>query len=434
MKIYIGVLLLLLLWGGSFSMLYGQLSIENCQKKARENYPLIKQYGLIEQTRDYTLSNANRGYLPQLSVTAQATYQSEVTSIPVTLPGIHVESLNKDQYKAVAELNQVVWAGGRIRSQKQMAKDKAEVEMQQLETDLYALNDRINQLFFGILLLDAQLEQNNLLLRELQLNFDRISAYIENGVANQTDMYMLKTEQLSAAQHRTELMSARQAFVGMLGIMIGEPLKQALVSENETLAPRLEFPALPLSLPPLELQEIKRPELDGFAAQSRRFETERKMLNAGTMPHIDLFVQGGYGNLGLNMLKDEFSPWYIGGLRLSWNLGNFYTHKDDSRRIVTEQEQVFVNKEVFLFNTSLQIVQQNSEIDKIKKLMRDDDEMIRLRDRIKTADEVKVANGTLSVLELLREINAGYKARQTKALHEIQLLEAIYDLKNVTNQ
>lgn len=426
---------LIIIWILAFGFcspgVYGQLTVEACHEKARANYPLVKQYGLIEQTRDYTVSNAARGYLPRFSLSAKATYQSEVTKVPVTIPGMTIEGLNKDQYQAVAEVNQTIWDGGNIRSQKRLAEAGAEVAVQQLNVDLYALDDRVNQLFFGILLLAEQLKQNVLLYEELQRNFDRVTAYITNGIANSADLDAVKAEQLTVLQNRTELLATREAYERMLAFMIGVLPGQSGTEEKVVLD--LVTPVIGEAGVLPGIDGMKRPELELFGAMFRQLEERRRMITVGNMPQLGFFVQGGYGNPGLNMLKNEFSPWYVGGVRLSWNFGGLYTKKNENKLITVEQDNVDLQKEVFLFNTNLQVTQENADIIKIRELMKRDDELIALRDNIKASAEAKVANGTLSVIELLREINVGEQARQTKMLHGIQLLMAIYKQKNTLN-
>ena len=396
-----------------------QLTLEYCQKKAVENYPQIKQYGLIEQALEYNLSNANKGYLPQLSLSAKATYQSDVTEIPIQLPNINIKRMNKDQYQVAVELNQVIWDGGAIRSKKNSVQASSDVDNKKLDVEMYKLNDRINQLYFGILLIDEQLKQNKLLQDELERNYKQIESYKINGIANQSDLDAIKVEQINARQHYTELKTSRDAYLRMIGVMIGEDIP------NENI---LEKPVIPLTG-----SEIKRPELQLFSAQQNLLQSQKDILSASNMPKFGLFVQGAYGNPGLNMLKNEFTPYYIAGVRLSWNFGTFYTKKNEGRIIDSNIRNNEIGQETFLFNTRLQMIQENSEIKKIKDIMKEDDQIISLRDNIKKAAEIKVRNGALSVTELLREINAADQARQSKHLHEIQYLMAIYNLKNTTN-
>ena len=195
------ILFSLLIFIGQLNLNAQILTIETCQEKAKENYPLVKQYGLIEQTARYNVSNANKGYLPQLSLSAKATYQSAVTQIPSTLGDVlskltgkpfSFPALPKDQYQAVLEATQVIWDGGVISTQKKITSFSSEVEKQKLEVDLYTLKDRVNQLFFGILLLNEQLKQNDILKNDLLTSYKKLSAYKQNGTANQADVDAIK--------------------------------------------------------------------------------------------------------------------------------------------------------------------------------------------------------------------------------------------------
>ena len=402
--------------------IYGQLSIDDCYKKAQANYPQVKQYGLIEQSKEFNLSNANKGYLPQVSFSAKATYQSAVTKLPITLPNVTIEGLNKDQYQSVVEVNQSVWDGGVIRNQKKITEASSAVDKQKLDVDMYAINDRVNQLFFGILLLDEQIKQNLLLQDELKRNYNQISAYITNGIANQADLDAVKVNQLTTAQRKVELDATRKAYREMLSALIGEEIKEGTSLVKPSFAEEASLTST-----------VNRPELRLFEAQSNLFETQKSMVDAKNLPKLGVFVQGGYGNPGLNMLKNEFTPYYIAGARLTWNFGSLYTKKNDKKLLDNNLQNVAIQKETFLFNTNLKMTQQSNEIDKIKQLMRDDDEIIRLRTNIKKASEVKVEHGTLSVTDLLRDINSEDQAKQSKVLHEIQLLISIYNYKNSTN-
>ena len=401
------------------------LTIETCQEKAKANYPLVKQYDLIEQTAQYNISNANKSYLPQLSLSARATYQSDVTQIPVALGaklGIVIPSMSKDQYQAVVEANQLIWDGGVVSAQKKITNAGTEVEKKKLELDLFSLNERVNQLYFGIFLLNEQLKQNAILQNELQTNFNRIEVFKQNGVANQTDLDALKVEQLNADQRETEIKTTRKSYCLVLSAMTS--LK---IDENTTLAkPEINLTGLTDTV-------VRRPELALFDAQNKMYESQKTLLNAGNLPRLGAFVQGGVGKPALNMFNNGFSPFYIGGLRLSWNFSGFYSQKNNLNKIDISKKIVDIQKETFLFNTDLITKQQKAEIEKLQSAINNDDEIIRLRGNIKKSASAKVDNGTLTVTDLIREINAENIAIQTKSLHEIQLYMAVYQLKNTTN-
>jgi len=415
----LGLLLMLIL---STTISFAQiLTIESCQEKAKANYPLLKQYGLIEKTAQYNLSNANKAYLPQLNLSARASYQSEVTQLPISIPGVVIPELSKDQYQAAVEVSQVIWDGGVTTAHKKSIKAATEADKQKLEVELYALKDRVNQLFFGTMLLNEQLKLNAILQDELAINYKRIEALKQNGVANQTDLDAIKVEQINALQREIELMSTKKSFLEMLSAFTGTGI------DNNTVLEKPSLPSIKLNA------DVNRPELALLNAQSNFLESQTDMIKAGNLPKLGAFIQGGYGKPGLNMLTNEFSAFYIGGLRLSWNLSGIYTQKANLEKIQLSKKNVDVQKETFLFNNNLQTKQQQNEMDRLKSNIKNDDEIIRLRENIKKSSEKKVENGTATITDLLREINAENIAKQTKLMHEVQLYIAVYQHKTITN-
>lgn len=406
------------------------ITLDFCREKAHANYPLLKQYDLIDKTAAFNISNANKAYLPQFSVAVKASYQSDVTEIPESLGQVISQmngqpfsfpSMSKDQYQAVVEMNQMIWDGGITSAQKKSIKASAEADKQKTEADLYALNERVNNLFFGIMLIKEQLGQVKMLQDELKENIKKVEAYQQNGIAQPSDIDAIKVELLNANQKETDLKSVLRSYLMMLSAFTGEKL-----DENTT----FEKPVLPETS--FE-QENKRPEIMYMDAQTKVLDAQKIILNAANLPKIGLFAQGGYGRPGLNMFDGEFSPFIIGGLRFSWNLSGFYSQKNNLQKIETGKKSIKVQKETFLFNNNLANIQIQNDIEKIKNTLKTDEEIIQLRSNIKKASEAKVANGTMTVTDLLRDINNENQARQNRSLHEIQLYMTVYQLKNNSN-
>ena len=409
----------------SYAPCFAQLSIEACYEKARANYPLIKQYGLIEKTKEYNLSNAAKGYLPQVTFSAQATYQSDVTEIPINLDAIgltdvEIPSVSQDQYKMELALSQTLWDGGAIRSERKTLRTQAEVDQRDMDVSMYAINERVNQLYFGVLLAEAQLEQNKVLQAELRRNCDQVSSYIKNGIANQSDLDAIQVDLLKAKQTEAQFEHTKRAYREMLSRLIGEEIGE----ETRLVKPEAVRPLT---------KENNRPELELYQARIRNLRAQDSRITAGMMPKLGLFVTGGYGKPGLDMFEDNFKVYYLAGVKLSWNLGSLYTRKNDRRKIQTGIRSIETQRETFLFNTSLDVAQRNATIDKYIDQLKYDDEIIALRGSVKRASEAKMANGTLSGTDLTRDIHAEQSAIQDKILHEMELLQAIYNLKYVTN-
>ena len=409
---------------------YGQITLEQCQTLARENYPAIRQFGFIEESTDYSIANASKSYLPQVSLLAQATWQNDVAAFPEQMTalyeqiGIHMKGLNKDQYRMAVEVNQTIWDGGVSKAQKDMAKAEGDLSKQTLEVELYTLRDRINNLYFGILILSEQLTQNTLLQELLESNLKTATAHLNNGTAMQSDVNAIKVELLAAGQQRIQIESARDAYCNMLSVMIGKP-----IGNSDTFAK-----PMPLSV---TSSINNRPELQLFTVQFVQFEAQKRAIDASVLPRIGLFAQGFYGNPGYNLFKDmtedKWTLNYMAGLRFQWNIGGFYTRKGNLQKLTLAQKRVETQRETFLFNTDLATIQQRNAIEKMNKIMADDSEIIKLRASIRETSEAKYANGTLMVSELLRDIIAESQSKQSKALHEIEWLKNIYDLTNSLN-
>lgn len=396
----------------------GKLSVDSCYAMAKRNYPLLKQYALIEKSREYSLENAAKGTLPQLNLAGQATYQSEVTKIPISLPNLEIPTLSKDQYKLYAEVAQPITDLFTVKYQKELIKSNAEVEGQKIEVELFKIKERINQLFFGIILVDAQIQQTELLKKDIQLGIDKTNAAITNGTALKSSANALKAELLKANQRIIEFKAARKGYLDMLSLFIHQQLDDNVV---------LEKPAV-LAVS----SSINRPELRLYSAQQRTFEVQNKLITARNLPRASLFLQGGYGKPALNVLNNAFDLYYIGGLRLNWNLSGYYTAKNERKILSINQDIIGLQRETFLFNTNLNLKQQNAELSKLQELIASDSEIIQLRESIKNTAKNQLDFGTVTSNDYITYLNAEDQAKQGLLLHQIQLLMAQYNYQTTS--
>lgn len=416
----------------------GQVALEDCYLKARANYPRIVELGLIERSREFTVANAGTGFLPRFSVLAKATWQSEVVEIPVAMPGL--KSLNKDQYQVAAEVNQLLYDGGSIKARQEVIAAGSEVERAALEADLYALKERVDALFFGVLLLNEQLVQNGLFAEELDRNYRKVSGYVANGVAHQADLDAVGVELLHNQQQRVAIETLREGYVHMLMALTGDTLldpsafAEPMHPDEMSSLERSTSPTAINNLSRPSLSDIHRPELSLFGAQQAHWESQKAVVDSDQKPKVHAFMQGAWGNPGLNMLKNEFSAYALGGVRLSWNLGTRYTRKNDLRLLDLAKEKVDAQQEKFLYLLQQQLIQQQTEIEKLRETMRFDEQMIALRTNIRRATEAKLSHGIINVTDLMREMTAEQLAIQTHTLHRIQLLQAQNSLRTLINQ
>ncbi len=408
-----------------------QLTLDECQRLARENYPLVKQYELIALTTDYTVKNINRGYLPQLQFTAQATYQSDVATLPEALTGMmkaqgyNPIGLDKDQYRLSLDLQQTIYDGGNKEAQKRAARAQSDIQTAEVDVKLYEVRDRINDLFFGILLLDEQISLNEDMQKLLQSNHEKFLSMVDNGLTLQSNADMMRAEYLKARQQHVRLCASRKSFVSVLALFIGK-------DEGE-----IASLVKPAAIQPLSMKN-NRPELRMFEAQMLNNQAQRKLTSSALLPHLSLFAQGFYGYTGYNMFEDMFShdlSWNgMVGVRLQWNISKLYTHRNDNKRLDAQQHSIETARETFLFNNNMQRIQEEQSVESYRRMLADDDEIIRLRTSIREASESKLANGVIDASDLLEDITAENQARIEQSSHEIEMLKHIYELKHTINQ
>lgn len=403
------------------------VTLDECQQLAQENYPLIKQYDLIRQTTDYTVSNISKGWLPQISAMAQATYQSDVMTLPDPLQtmlgqqGFDVKGLKKDQYRIGIDLNQTIYDGGLISGQKNIARLEGEVQTAQTTTDLYTIRQRVNDIYFGILLLDEKIQLNKDFQTLLQSNLDKLNSMLSNGIAMQSDVNVVRAEKLKAEQQATELASSRKSLMDMLAVFIGKEFTE-LAMPQDVIVPT---------------QSNNRPELHLFDTQIELANAQESLLNARLLPKLSVFAQGYYGYPGYDQFDAMFNrDWKLNGMigvRLSWNIGALYTRKNDRAKLNTRRGLVESARETFLFNNHLLEIQQTDGIAKYRQMITDDHEIVALRSDVRQSAESRLEHGIIDTNNLLQEITRENQSRIDLSTHTILMLKESYDLKYTTN-
>lgn len=403
-------------------------TLEECQQAAEKNYPVIKQYGLIAQTTELTVKNIQKGWLPQITASAQATYQSDVVSWPENMQrmyqqmGLNMKGLTKDQYKIGVDLQQVIYDGGAIGSQRTIARQEGKVQEAQTEANLYQVRKRVNEMYFSLLLLDEQIRLNDDVKALLLSSEKKLAAMVKGGTAATSDFDNVKAERLSVAQQNENLKSQRQMLQRMLSVFCGieviNPEKPAAVEASASAS--------------------NRPEIRLFDKQLKLAEVQEKALNTKLRPTLGLYAQGYYGYPGLNMFEDMISrKWSLNGIvgiKLSWNVGALYTHKNDKAKLKAQRELIENAREVFLFNNNMEQIQQTENVSRYRTMMQGDDEIIALRTNVRKAAESKLSHGIIDVNSLLQEINNENAAKTQQAIHEIDMLKEMYNLKYTNNE
>ena len=405
-------------------------TLDECCRLAREHYPEIRQYDLIAETEQYNISNAARAWIPQVVLSGQATYQSATPTYPeafnamIAANGLDMSGIRKDQYKVAIDVSQNIWDGGQSKANREIAEAEAAVERSRVDVSLYDLQSRIQNLYFGILLLDERVAQTESLIEVLDANLNRMRTYYKNGVAMQSDVDAVEAELLTASQTLSQVEASRASYRRMLEVFIGQPLTDKTLTRP--------------AMVDVASRTSARPELAMFEAQSDKLAAQRKAIDASVMPRFSAFAQGYYGYPGLDMFKSMVSSeWTLNaivGVRMSWNIGAFYTKKNNLSKLDAAERQIAVQRDVFLFNTGMQTTQDDGEIARLRSAIEDDNRIVELRRSVRMAAESKLENGVIDATDLLRKIADETTATLNRSTHEIELLQAIYRLKTTLNQ
>jgi len=401
-------------------------TLDECQQAAERNYPLIAQHDLIARTTDLTVANIMKGWLPQVTATAQATLQSAVTAWPDEMKGlmqqmgVDMKGLSKDQYRVGLDVQQTVFDGGAISAQRQVAREQGAVQQAQLDVNLYQVRQRVNEMYFALLLLDDQIRLNSDLQQQLAASEKKLTSMVKHGTAAECDLNNVTAERLNVVQQMTTLESQRRVLMEMLGAFCG--IEVTGVTKPATLG---------------AIEGNNRPELRLIDSQLRLADAQDRALKAALLPRLGVFAQGFYGYPGYNVFKDMMHrDWSWNGMvgaRLTWNIGALYTHRNDKAKVQLQRETAENQRETFLFNNRLEQMQQAEAIDRYRRLMAQDEEIIALRQQVRKAAESKLSHGIIDVNDLVRDINSENAARLQQSIHEIEMLKQMYDLKYTTN-
>ena len=426
LKLYLSLVLLLL----ATCHLSAQVTLEECVKLAQDNYPLIRKYDLLNQTKAVNLSDINKSWLPQINVYGLGTVQNETPTFPESLAGLisqtgmSISGLNEWQYKIGADINQNIWDGGVSKTERKIERAEDTERRTALDVRLYAIRERVENLYFGILLIEEQAEQTRNMQTLLQSNLDKLRTMFENGTAMQSDVDMVEAQCLSTSQQLIQAESTAKSYRKVLEIFTGESLAGQELVKPDASIPQDLLPA--------------RPELRYFEAQLQTNEARNASITASTMPKIGLFAQTYYGYPGFDyfesMMNRDLSFNMLAGVKVSWNIGAFYTKKNNRRKLRLSSDNIAVERDEFLFNTNMQTRSQLDHIDELRAVMKENDRIVELRTNVRKAAESQLDNGVIDATALLAKLTDEKQARLTASYHEIQLLQSIYQLKYTLNK
>ncbi|WP_142786118.1 TolC family protein [Changchengzhania lutea] len=382
------------------------ITLEECYSLVAKNYPLAKQSQLFEAQNKLDTDVISNAKLPQFNLDAQATYQSDVIEIPI--PNSNIESLNKDQYRATLSVNQLIYNGGATDATLNVKTAEIRTKQKQVDVNLYQLKQKINQLYFSILLS----QETNVLLEakqaQLQAKLGEVQSGITYGVILPSSDKVLEAELLKLNQQFREVKSNKASLIATLSSIIGQSLDDSTIFRN------------PLVETPLKT-ELNRPELELFQLKRDEIESNEALIAKQNSPKLLGFATGGYGNPGLNMLDNSFQTFYTVGIKLNWNVFDWNSNKKQRESLAINKDIVDTETETFKLNTNIELNQQQKEIYKIEGFIESDLEIINLRkDVLKSADS-QLKNGVITASAYITELTNLYEDENTLVKHNIQL-------------
>ncbi|PWK16078.1 outer membrane protein TolC [Arcicella aurantiaca] len=408
-------MLIMVICGFSVS---AQTTLQACIELAEKNSPQAQLLPLIKETQNIQIDALNKNLLPQASLGGQATWQSAVTGLPISLPNISMPSIPKDQYKVTLDLTQNIWDGGLTKGQKKLASAAANTDSKSIENNIFQLKEQISNLYFGVLLADKQLANTEISRNDLESQAKKIQANLQNGTAIKGNVLMIEARLIELKQIQREIKSRKLAALKGLSILTGKEFSATTILEE----PQNQA---------IEDANIDRPELKLFDAQKELSEANKSLIKAKYAPKVNLFATGGYGRPALNFLSPDFSTYFIGGLALKIPLSHLYlkTQNSDLRQLDINKEKIDRQKELFLQQTNLKLASQNEDVAKLQDQIKEDSRLIEIREYMKKTAENKLENGIITVSDYISEVDNEATAKQNLSLHQVQLLQIINNIK-----
>lgn len=386
-----------------------RVSLTDCYEQAIQNSPLSGQSALYQQMADHKEDRLTTNYLPKVSVNGQWSYQSDVITFPISIPGSDIPTIPKDQYQAYAELNQVIYDGGMTRQSKKMNREELAVNQSGAEADLFGVKSAINSLYFSIL--RTQETEKNLLASKNTLTERKktIDAAFKAGTLLPSEKAAFEKKILSLEQQIISTQTEKQALIEMLNDKLGQSVSEAseFLLPNDTIATD-------------EPISNKRPELQKLEHQQILLDETSDLSTSRNLPTLSAFVRGGAGSPNpYNFFETSFSPFYIAGVRLNWTLFDWGGNK-------SEQQQLAVQSEVLKnYQTDLEQQLNNGSIQWKRKwlaseeIIQRDEEIIRLQESIVTEYSERLEEGTVTSSDYISELDQLTQARIMARMHEI---------------
>lgn len=393
------------------------ITLWQCYDSAASASPVAGERAIYTDMTRLHDRNLASAWLPGFDLGGSFNYQSEVVDLSemlgsVPLPPGSLPSIPHEQYRATADLSQVIWDGGVTRSAREVEKVVSELNMQQSEADLYRLREQVNNYFFSVLLVRRQVEVISILISELDARILEVTSGVENGVMPPVTLDVLRAEKIKAEQSAAELERRHDALTRALELITGM---------NELKDAELVLPDLVIS----GNEEIDNPDLQLFDIRSRQLELSKNMLKSQRMPKVFGFAQAGYGNPpGNNFLSDKADLYYSFGAGLKWNIWDWNRNSNERKSLTLQQQLIDIRKSAAREALQRLVVLKLSDIESLRDAASRDEEIIRLRGSIAAAAASQLRNGTITASQYMTELNSEKQAVIAAAARKISIARA----------
>ncbi|RLD37483.1 MAG: hypothetical protein DRI74_06580 [Bacteroidetes bacterium] len=402
-------LLLTLFFAFSFAQESRLISLQECMDQAVIHHPLYGQHQLQSALKNLKLGNFHSDLLPQISLNGKASLQNEVVELPISIPGVSIPSVSKDQYRLSLDINQPIYRGGLINQQQAMEQNTLEIANILIDKELYTLKTQTKNLFFQIILIDKQKQIVNSYREIITQKHNEAKILVDEGVILASNLDILKLELLNTEQELLNIDATRKALLQNLN-------KITHLELNET--SHLSLPVIN----DLPIANQNRFEYHLMALQQKQLETSKGLLSVKTKPMLYAFATAGVGRPGFNMLSDDFEDFYMIGLNLKWSLWDWNKNRKEKKIVDINKELIETQKQAFDLNIQLTLNQLQSEIEKQRALLENDPEIIALRKNVVKTAEAQFKNGTLSSTDYIVEMQKLNQAELNFELHQISLI------------
>lgn len=388
------------------------VTLQQLQALAKENYPLLKQKQMYSDIAGNKSKQLNSNFLPQASITGQATYQSEVTQLSIPIPGGGGGFKQKpDQYAFGLELKENLFDYGAIKTQKQIESESSEIQSQQVEIDLIKLKERINLLYGNIYLQQENKKIMLLRIHELEAKKTKMQSAVDNGAALKSNFLVLESEFLSTQQKIEEINYNLIGWCKAITILTNKTIDTATVFSEEQTSKQVQ-------------SVVVRPEYKLFDLQSNTLKLREKMIAKNNLPKLFVFGRGYYGRPGYNFLNNDFRPYGMVGAGINWNLSAYYTSGNEKANLRINNDLVNVQKKLFEMNLQTTLVQQQEEINKLQKMLDMDLKIVEAKTMVRKSSSSQLDNGVITSSDFIVDLNAENQAQFNMKLHQIQLMMA----------